>query len=53
MTGLMSVTTIDTLLQNRQRAVGFQPASTVTGPKIMRAALEDGGVYGQMTQVIA
>lgn len=52
MTGLIGVTTIDTLLKNRQRAVGFQPATSVVGPKVMRAALEDGGVFGQMTAII-
>lgn len=52
MTGLIGAATIDTLLQGRQRAVGFQPATSVVGVKPMRAVLEDGGVYGQMTAII-
>lgn len=53
MTALIAVKTIDTLLLGRQRAVGFQPATSVTGVKPMRAALEDGGVYGQVSEIIA
>jgi len=53
MTGLIGATIIDTLLLGRERAVGFQAATTVTGVKPMRAALEDGGVYGQMSEIIA
>jgi hypothetical protein len=53
MTALIGVTTIDTLLLGRQRAVGFQPATAVTGIKPMRSALEDGGVYGQVSEIIA
>lgn len=53
LTGLIGATTIDTLLRGRQRAVGFQPASSVVGPKPMRATLEDGGVLGQMAELIA
>lgn len=52
MTGLIGAATIDTLLSGRQREVGFQPATSVTGPKMMRSVLEDGGVFGQMTAII-
>lgn len=52
MTGIIGATMIDTLVLGRQRAVGFQPATTVVGPRLMRTALEDGGVYGQMTAII-
>ncbi|HJP99558.1 MAG TPA: DUF5938 domain-containing protein [Rhodanobacteraceae bacterium] len=52
MTGLIGAALIDTLVLGRERAVGFQPATTVVGPKPMRAILEDGGVYGQITAII-
>ncbi|MCJ2178079.1 saccharopine dehydrogenase family protein [Novosphingobium album (ex Hu et al. 2023)] len=53
MTGLMGATVIDCLIKDRQRAVGFVSPLEVTGVKPMRAALEDGGVYGQMSELIA
>lgn len=52
MTGLIGAAMIDVLVLGRERAVGFQPATTVVGPKLMRAVLEDGGVYGQTTAII-
>ncbi len=53
MTGLIGATTIDCLLKSRHRAVGFQSPVFVVGVKPMRAALEDGGVYGQTSEIIA
>ncbi|HKR16531.1 saccharopine dehydrogenase family protein [Rhizorhapis sp.] len=52
MTGLIGAVTIDCLIKNRQRAIGFQSAVSVVGAKPMRAALEDGGVLGQFTALI-
>lgn len=52
MTGTIGAVTIDTVLLGRQQAVGFQPATAVVGYKKMRAELESGGVFGQMTALI-
>lgn len=53
LTALIGVAAIDTLLQGRERAVGFVPANLVTGNGRMRSVLEDGGVFGQVTDIIA
>lgn len=52
MTATIGAATIDTLLLDRHKEVGFQPATAVVGAKRMRAELETGGVFGQMTVLI-
>jgi hypothetical protein len=52
MTGTIGAVTIDTLLQGRQKAVGFQPATSVAGVARMRGELTSEGVLGQMTVLI-
>ena len=53
MTGTIGAVTIDALLLGRQKVVGFQPATSVVGHKRMRAELESGGVFGQMSVLIS
>ena len=52
MTGTIGAVTIDTLLLGRQRAVGFQPATSVVGVDRMRGELTSEGVLGQTTVLI-
>ena len=52
MTGTIGAVTIDTLLLGRQRAVGFQPATSVVGIDRMRGELTSEGVLGQTTVLI-
>jgi hypothetical protein len=52
MTGVIGATTIDALLRNRGRAVGFQAAAHVVGVKQLHAELVSDGVFGQTSVLI-
>jgi Family of unknown function (DUF5938)/Saccharopine dehydrogenase NADP binding domain len=52
MTGTIGAVTIDTLLLGRQKAVGFQAATSVVGVERMRGELISEGVLGQTTAII-
>ena len=52
MTGTIGAVTIDTLVQGREKAVGFQPATNVVGVERMRGELKSEGVLGQTTVLI-
>jgi hypothetical protein len=53
MTGTIGAVTIDTLLLGRQKAAGFQPATSVVGVERMRGELISEGVLGQTTVLIS